>query len=661
MRGIVFALICSMFLNSTLGYHTDTMLLSNGNSASSYEIQTEDTLSENQVTVYEPYTEENVVSENDIDKSTDLSDFDINDYEIIGKTRDGNSILVEKNPTGREDIPMKELAKAEFDWDSVEIQDEVRSLSKQLYQRSGNEKTQTIYVSSEKDMLALAAMWDEGETFKGKEIIQTENIIFTRKFPGIGYGDDDAAKFGFQGTFDGNGYVFYGLKHIADRGIFPAIGRGGVVKNVTLLAEELVLKEGEVEYFNPLTEQNLGLIENYYLEADIIADKGIYIWPCAWANMGTIQNSVIKGDINAQISDIAGFALYNVAGGKILNCYNHCNIDTIYGHLGGIAGICQSVILQIDDQERDVIATPINSGMAYPRECFPSLTSEEVKSNYDEETNSTAYYMTPIIENCYNYGNISGFSLIGGIASHIASDSYSVVIKDDLGNEKYPSIHLHSNGMVVNCTNYGNIFGEGGLGGITSQHDERIVACANYGTIKGDRQVGGISGVGIDFTSGIERSANFGNIIGNYMIGGISADVAVRFCDNYNRGDVTDNKELIGDNGYRIGGLAGYKGEMINPVWGRCYSTGKVAKMSEDCNGLFGKNKEGTLPIDFYLTGDMEGIESQPGYVTKEWLKSEEALKALGSAFKKDSYGINDGYPILAWQTKKQIKYRSVL
>ena len=676
MRGIGYTLICSMFLNSTLGFLPNDTLSFGKKQVSAYEttlkenatediileknILSKESISDNGIISYNlDSEEENTVSKNDRD--VDALDFDINDYIIIGEDAEGNSIAVKKSTIGKEDEPSKPFSEPDFDWSTVNLEGDIETISTQAYEGVGEEKGK-IYVSSEADMLVLASMWEQGETFKGMEIVQTGNITFTKIFPGIGFGGNDAEKFGFQGTFDGNGYVFYGLKYIADKGIFPVIGRDGVVKNVTLLAEDLYLKSGEVQYFNPLTERNLGLIENYCLDGNITADKQISVWGCTYMNLGIIRDSVVKGNINAGNAISVGFAMYNQAGGQIINCYNYSDIKMQSGGAVGITGNCQGTILQINEDRQDYI-TVMAGGYTedYPRGCFPEITSKDVLCYQDKTKNMTFYYLLPLVKDCYNYGDISSDGrFVAGIVNIIYSTGYSIVYKDDAGNVlSIKDWEFLSNGAVVHCINYGDISGLGVMAGVVAQYGDKIVKCANYGTIKGSRQLGGIGGIilglGSELQNGVVESVNYGDIVGNASTGGICGSTGGSFYNNYNRGNITLN-ESAQDNDYQLGGLAGWA--YATGKIDTSYSTGEVDMKSGDCNGLIGTIKEGNFPTasNLYLSGNMKGIENQPGYVTKDWLKSDQALAALGSAFKKDSYGINDGYPILQWQTAKADK-----
>ena len=576
---------------------------------------------------------------------------------IVGKTSHGYSVGI-KNPQGQSEMfHRKQFEKPAYDWSALGEQGAIISKAEEM-QTKINIGDERILVSSETDMLALAALSEQGETFKEVEIVQTENISFTKTFPGIGLAASTAEEFGFQGTFDGNGYAFYGLEHIADRGIFPVIGNYGVVKNVTLLAQDLHLKEGTVEFLNPLAERNAGTITNYHLEGNITAEYGISISGCVWSNVGTISDSSISGTINAQYFNIAGFALANVAGGKIIDCYNNCDIYTPIGcgHISGITGVSQGTILQKDDVEEEYIDTLC--GGIYPRGCFPEIASEEVKA-LDTEKYGTYYYISPTIKNCYNYGNIkSESSFLAGIVGQTSPTGIVIADDSDPENVLWMDYTMYG-GTVEHCINFGDISGTSCIGGIVTQYGELVTQCANYGDIKGETQLGGITGSGDGFTDelrhGIVESANFGNIIGNRLVGGISAEAQGSFHDNYNRGNICYN-EAVAEENYILGGLAG-SGDGRG-LCARGYSTGTVSDMSSKCGRLFGLWTNGSKATFFYLLDEGTESNNSAESVTKEWLKSDEALTALGNCFKKDTLGINDGYPVLSWQSEKENKMK---
>ena len=130
-------------------------------------------------------------------------------------------------------------------------------------------------------------------------------------------GDGVMSKYGYQGTFDGQGHRITGLAITTDNlygeiaALFDGIGGNGEVKNLQLV---------DVDYD---VRQNG-------------AAGGI-----ANANYGTITACSVNGDITANSGDVGGIASIN--HGSIIGCWFDGNLTTNYAN-GGIAAYNYSTI-----------------------------------------------------------------------------------------------------------------------------------------------------------------------------------------------------------------------------------------------------------------------------------------------------------------------------
>ncbi|MDR1185656.1 MAG: hypothetical protein LBK67_12805, partial [Coriobacteriales bacterium] len=204
--------------------------------------------------------------------------------------------------------------------------------------------------------------------------------------------------------------------------------------------------------------------------------------------------------------------------------------------------------------------------------------------------------------------------------------------------------------------NYKGLFGRVEIGAVV-----RNVGVTS-GTISGSRYVGGITGMnwglvencfnGATIISNGQRGA--GGIAGNnYNNGG---NVTIRNCYNY--GTIISNFSG-GSSGH--GFAAGITASNENLVE-NCYNIGSVTSLGANYGGIVGY---GGKVHDSYM---LEGSTDKPYASASEvWIsgapvaaadliKSSESMRsadfvlALGDAFKFDADGINNGYPILAWQ-----------
>ena len=199
---------------------------------------------------------------------------------------------------------------------------------------------------------------------------------------------------------------------------------------------------------------------------------------------------------------------------------------------------------------------------------------------------------------------------------------------------------------------------------IRSLNVSGVVSCGtkNY--------IGGI--VGKVQAGTIENCSFSGSVTGGYtggIAGGLSSNnVTISGC--VNAADVT---------GTTAGGILGYCGTAATIQ--NCYNTGSITG-SDKAGGIVGQLKKGTIE-NCYSIGDIGGKASQKGgifafsnatvkncyYTLPETevlggkaaaatqITSPEGLAdKLGSAFKEDTAGANNGYPILVWQAGEVVQ-----
>ena len=235
--------------------------------------------------------------------------------------------------------------------------------------------------------------------------------------------------------------------------------------------------------------------------------------------------------------------------------------------------------------------------------------------------------------NCYNKINIVGTQRTGGIVGY-AHLNNTIENCFNLGNIKSTADNnVHVGGIVgcagsgciiKNCYNKGNCEGVDQIGGIIGTSEGTIENCYNTGNIKSGDDVGGI--VAIGNSTSISNCYNLGNLEG-YSIGGITSVSNYIISNCYNSGRFS----LLN------GGISA----------GIVRSSGNISKLENN----------------YYLTGtDTLGVKYDGSFeVTKDKAGSYEATDTMPSvisvingenAFIEDTKNINNGYPILSWQTK---------
>lgn len=200
--------------------------------------------------------------------------------------------------------------------------------------------------------------------------------------------------------------------------------------------------------------------------------------------------------------------------------------------------------------------------------------------------------------------------------------------------------NLNVSGTVSSTVNYvGGIVGKVQAGTIEN--------CSFSGSVSSSKKsayVGGIAGGLYSANVTISGCANTADVTGGYA-GGILGywKTAATIQNCYNTGSITGSVKAAGIVAHLN------KGTIEN-----CYSIGAVGGAASQKGGIFAfsgaavKNCYYTLPETESVTGTATAatqITSPEGLADK-----------LGSAFKEDTAGANNGYPILAWQAGEAVK-----
>lgn len=211
-------------------------------------------------------------------------------------------------------------------------------------------------------------------------------------------------------------------------------------------------------------------------------------------------------------------------------------------------------------------------------------------------------------------------------------------------------------GKVIYCEYSGSVSGGMYVGGITGQTglNAKVTECRNTASVAGTQNIGGITGA-VSYGT-ISKCINTGRVgtadqtLDAGGIAGLMTNYAVvEGC--YNTGSVVGKKNL--------GGLAGEATACAVPQG--CYNIGNVAV------GLNTGGSVGSYTGSAYIsqtTGSFYLAESQAAATDKtatgassETMKKAGFVKKLNQQigteyFAEDTKGLNDGYPILKWQTE---------
>ena len=332
---------------------------------------------------------------------------------------------------------------------------------------------------------------------------------------------------------------------------------------------------------------------------------------------GTVQNVTVADSWVTGGECTAGVIGSN--GGSVVNANNYASVVGLSDYVGGIAG----------------------------------------QSN-------GSYSTTTIVKNSKNYGVVQGKNNVGGITGRAYQASMEKVENHGLieGNEEvggitgrggytYISVYLFDCKYAINTasitgkSSVGGIMGAAGYASPNISGNKIITTldnAKNSGKINGEKYVGGVIGSAnqtsicrVGNTSSIEGKQNVAGVIGNI----VSSTTSYM----YNVGNVSG-----------LGYVGGIFGNNKEGVTSSAYSTGKVD--GDSLVGLMiGYNYNTTMADYYYLKqGDQEpfGQNNGGGMATPKIaseMKSADFAKLLGADFVYDS-GLNDGYPVLAWEKK---------
>lgn len=310
-----------------------------------------------------------------------------------------------------------------------------------VFAQSSSRETADLLISSAEDLRQFSESVDNGNTYSGKVVRLTNDIVFDgvtiNNFSTIGsngmgnvsyelygYGDEMVQ---FQGVFDGAGYTISGIDQTSKvAGLFAYVGPSGVVKNVNMKNFNFTNVNGaSIAIFNK------GTIENCYSEGNIQGKSQIV--GLVYRNCGTIDNcgngSLISMERQGDCGGIAA-----ISSGIIKNCYNKGNIiNTATDHF---------YIADYDQGAGGIVGK--NYGTV--ENCYNIGNMSNVHVEYDEygdycsEFGGIVGYNSGNIENCYNAGVI-------GYILNMEEDMVVDTVVDTVGE----IAGVTSGGIIANC------------------------------------------------------------------------------------------------------------------------------------------------------------------------------------------------------------------
>lgn len=435
----------------------------------------------------------------------------------------------------------------------------------------------------------------------------------------------------FSGKFDGKGHSINHVK--MNEGLFKVVAKGAEVKNLHI---SNVTIDGN-SAVGVITADNKGTISNCVVSGTLTATREMYYTAgIAGNNSGTISHCVFNGNITAAPgTEGAGKYIGGITGdnfGTIQNCYAVGTIDT---NAAVVAGIAASNSKTIEN-----CANYMNVAGSFAVGGIASENNGSIKNcnNYgriDQKDNGSAGQAGGIaakndaessIEACFNYAEVKGAgNNIGGIAGYTA-------------------------GSVKDCGNYGEVSGFANVGGIAGQNQGKegtvISECFNKGSVAGTGNTTEAQGIGgILGSSAADYNASISNC---YNTGSITVSASTKYIGGI-AGILQEGETKSCYSTGAMGGITATSG--VDNQYGAMIA-GFIGEKASYRTSLYQKDI-----INTFCYKESGAVEETDAAKTADELKSDDAVTILGAGFKKDEGSINDGYPVLNDQTAVQKKY----
>lgn len=485
------------------------------------------------------------------------------------------------------------------------------------------------------DLTRLATfMASSGMEYKG---------YFFRLENDITYGSDDefipigSAKVNFNGTFDGGGHTIAGYNYTntattaSYTGFFWGIGSDALVKNLTING-----KHKGRSNTGGLTGRLYGTIRDCVVKGTVESSATGYTGGFA-AEMyegSQIVRCEFQGQVNTaaqttRLSNLGGFAAEIDYGATVDSCVNRGKIGYVLEnnsngstYVGGIAARCNGLISNSSNQGEimgfgfmagicpNLLKTGTITG------CFNLMDIYTQAGTVSGIAGTNTAGGTASIINCYNKGNITGTTSVGGV---LANGTAGITVENcynegaisgvsDVCFQVGGVIGNSSAGTVRNCYNIGEVYGSSqSTGGFAGKLGTSIVTdCFNLGAVTVSRDTehnqSGVGGFCGSMCGEFERVWNAGNVSVTNVPGvgglvGAGAMPVAKIRDSFNLGNVTVNQIRIeNQNNAGCGGIWGGYGPVIIE---NCYNSGTLSGPDyvAGINGAMHSNSNGSSII----------------------------------------------------------------
>ena len=535
---------------------------------------------------------------------------------------------------------------------------------------AGTESSPFIIKTAEQ-LAYLAQSTNSGNNYKGKYFKLDNDIVLNTEdafsYDAFGFACDAAedktpntwtpignSSNTFSGVFDGDGHKIIGIyinSQSSNQGFF------GHCSNATV--KNLGVTDGYIKGIGNIggvvasnnSSNGTATVSNCYNNCAInctgqanynsSAVGGVVGFNGVYTGNNSISDCYNAGLVKSSFANAGGVVGYNYlqhnnnGESSISNCYNTGIVKSSADNAGGIVGY-------ID------VHGEVNMGCPKSLRIYGCYNDGEVSGASKVGGIVGYHYATKAFEKgrnisyCYNNGIVSGSSSVGGIIGYVyhfeksstltVNNCYNTGIINCSGSssggivgccESY-STSSTSDIKVEKCYNIGEINGKSTVGGIAGSNGV-LNCCYNSGTVTGTQgSVGGVVGSFSAPCRNITNCYNSGTVSGTSYVGGVAGSFGNGRMDAYYKNSVNrcyNIGTVIGES--NVGGVAGScsaPGIGIAEV-SNCYcldgikAVGYISKSSVSCTQLSNSEmriKDKFAGFDFDTVWTMEGEATYP-------------------------------------------------
>ena len=391
----------------------------------------------------------------------------------------------------------------------------------------------------------------------------------------------------FQATFDGGnnevtGLYIDALGEFYDRqGLFAYVGKNGTIKNLSV--------EGSVSFKGAWNHEGTG---------GVVGE-----------NQGTVENCSFTGSVNG-ISYVGGVVGNNFLG-SVKGCNNSAAVSGS-GEVGGVVGYSYNSSVE-DCYNTGMVSGQSNIGgvVGSGKDHLVVATYAVINCRNSGNVIGSGDSVGGVIgnadiavTNCTNSGEITGGSYVGGVVGGAGRVGDMVENSSNTGNVLGQAgaggVVGLSFGTVQNCYNYGDVSGSNrecgvyyAIGGIVG-----VVGTVEADYYSAIRNCFNIGAVNCNANTEIRSTSYVGGIVGDFER---SKGETTTLENCYNIGPVSSN-------GYTcyVGGVAGRTYVVFNAegesTLKNCYNVGTVSGNGQTwyAGGVLGKNEDSTVTTNCY-------------------------------------------------------------